>query len=194
MSEFAALWKGYYPSAFPVGWMMRAAETRWWARFHSLPLSKRYPETDDERAVLLDRQNQLAGEVLGEGGSGWLVQTHWVTPDGYTDIADANDPFQESREYPLSPAFSFLRDEGDGEVSSWKVMASPLVWKKGAFDSTLLRVADDKAGPTLWVSNADGAVFAPYDGGVDLFLPSKAQCEAIRSKHANWLSTHPEGL
>lgn len=194
MSEFAAFWKINYPLTFPVGWMMRATETGWWTRFHSLPLSKRYPETDDERAALLDRQNQLAGEVLGEGGPIWLVQTHWVTPEGYTDVSNANDPFQESCEYSLSPAFSFFRDEGDGEVSSWNVMAAPLIWKTGAFDGSLLRIADEKAGDTLWVSITDGAVFAPYDGGVDLFLPSEARVQALRLKHVSWLPTHPAGL
>ena len=194
MHEFAEFWQGTYPSAFPVGWMMRAVQTRWWTRFHSLPLSKRYPETDDERAILLDRQNQLASDVLGEGSSSWLVQTRWTTPEGYTDVADMNDLFQESREYPLSPAFSFVRDEGDDEVSSWDVMASPVIWQQRAFDRTLLRVADEKAGPTLWVSIADGAVFAPYDGGVDVFLPSNAHLQALRSKHASWLPANQTGL
>jgi hypothetical protein len=114
VSEFAAFWKGHYPGAFPVGWMMRVAEAEWWIRFHSLPLSKRHPETDAERAILLQRQNQLASEVLGEGRSSWFVQTQWETPD----IADATDPFRESREYPLSRAFSFSRAEGGGDVSS----------------------------------------------------------------------------
>lgn len=194
MSEFAAFWKTNYPSTLPVGWIMLAAGTQWWARFHSLPLSKRYSETDDERATLLDRQNQLAGEVLGEGCPIWLVQTDGVTPEGYIELPDETDSFQESREYPLLPAGSFFRDEGDGEMSEWTVLASPLIWKRGAFDGTLLRIADEKAGPTLWLSMTDGSVFAPYDGGVDIFLPSEAQAQALRLKHANWLPTHPAGL
>jgi hypothetical protein len=73
-------------------------------------------------------------------------------------------------------------------------MAAPTVWKKGIFDGTLLRIADEEAGPTLWVSEADGALFAPYDGGVDLFLPVKAKWEELRAKYASWLPMNPAGL
>lgn len=66
-------------------------------------------------------------------------------------------------------------------------MASPAVWKSSAFDGVLRRIACEEARPTLWVSQADGAVFAPYAGGVDLFFHSEAR-ETIRLKHANWLS------
>ena len=174
--------------------MMRAAETQWWVRFHSLPLSERYPETDDDRAILLNRQNRLATEVLGEGAPIWLVQTHWVRPDGCVDIADEYDCFRETREFALSRAFSFQEDEGDGETSSWHVMAAQTVWTEGAFDTALLRIANEEAGPTLWVSGSDGAVFAPYDGGIDLFVSSNERRDELRSKFAGWLPTNPAGL
>jgi len=193
-SDFAAFWTSRYHSAKPTGWLMRSALARWWIRFHSLPLSKRYADTDEERSILLDRQNHLAAAVLGEGQSCWLVQSHWITPDGGVDLAVQYDPFRESREYQLKPAFSFRRGEDDDDEPEWNVLAGIVSWERGRFDDTLLRIADERAGPTLWMSANDGAVFAPYDGGVDLFLPQQKARDALRLKFADWLPSHPDGL
>lgn len=75
VSDFEVAWNGYYPNCPPLGYLMRAAGARHWLRFHSLPESKRYAETDEERNILLFRQNALADEVLGAGDACWLVQT-----------------------------------------------------------------------------------------------------------------------
>lgn len=37
-----------------------------WVRFHSLPESKRYPETDAEYEVLLSRHHTVLGELAGQ--------------------------------------------------------------------------------------------------------------------------------
>jgi hypothetical protein len=193
MSDFAELWRAFYPNAEPTGWRMRAAGVRHWVRFHSLPHSKRYAETEDEYSVLLARQNSLASAALGEKHPCWLVQACWVTPEDRFEISDESEMFRETRDFGLVHAFAFQEDEGEDE-STWNVMAAPVHWTQGGFDEVLLRIADDRAAPTLWVSAENGAVFAPYDGGVDLFLPSEAGVQELRSAHANWLSSHPEGL
>lgn len=193
VNDFAAFWRAIYPEAWPIGYLLRSAGVEHWVRFHSLPLSKRYPETDEERALLLGRQNELAVAVLSEGSTCWLVQSCWVTPEGYTEHADEAEAFRETREYPLQQAFTFCEDD-DEPVSVWNVMATSTSWKRGAFDATLLRIADWQAAPTLWVSAKDGAVFAPYDGGVDLFLPAAAKVDELRSTYADWLPPTPDGL
>ena len=173
---------------------MRAAGVRNWSRFHSLPLSKRYAETREEQTILLDRQNELACVVLGEGKACWLVQTCWTTPAGYVEAANEQEKFQEVRTYGLEHAFSFLDDPEDEEAAPWNVMAAPVCWKASAFDDTLLRIANEQAAPTLWTSAESGAVFAPYDGGVDVFLPSEEMAKKLRSRFADWQSPHPSGL
>jgi hypothetical protein len=37
-------------------------------------------------------------------------------------------------------------------------------------------------------------LFAPYDGGMDVVLPTTAERDHLRSAHSDWLSTHPAGL
>lgn len=193
MSDFPELWREFYPDAEPTGWRMRAAGVRHWVRFHSLPDSKRYAESEAEYSIVLERQNTLANAVLGERQPCWLVQTCWVTPEDRFEISDESEMFRETHAFGLEHAFSFREDEGEDE-STWDVMASRVLWTLGGFDEVLLRIADDRAAPTLWVSEHSGAVFAPYDGGVDLFLPSESKMQELRLAHADWLSSHPEGL
>lgn len=182
-----------------MGWMLRNEGVPNWIRFHSLPQSKRYADTDEERAILLARQNALATEVLNVGPC-WLVQTHWTTLPGEVDWADQHDPFWATREYGLEYAFEFLEEDGADEDDPggepdrpWRVHAAPTDWSPGQFDHLLISIADEKAGSTLWMGT-DGAIFAPYDGGIDLFLSGPEAVELLRSRHPGWLSDHPLGL
>jgi hypothetical protein len=160
-------------------------------RFHSLPASKRYADTDEERSLLLGRQKVLALEVLGDQPC-WLVQAHWVLRAGEREVADPHDPFRATREWNLAFAFEILEDDGE-EGRPWRVYAAEVRWAPGRFDELLLSIADEKAGPTLWMG-ADGAIFAPYDGGVDLFLPDAGALQRLAAQHPDWLPTHPLNL
>jgi hypothetical protein len=72
--------------------------------------------------------------------------------------------------------------------------AAPASWRAGAFDALIRATADD-AGPR-WLLAAVGAdrVYAPYDGGADLFLPTRRDRDAWRTRFAPWLSAEPSGL
>jgi hypothetical protein len=194
MHSFEAEWRSFYPNYAPLGFMMRSASAEHWVRFHSLPNSKRYAQTDAEGQIILDRQNGLADEVLGAGTRCWLVQTAGVPPD------DAVNLKTESlwRRYEFEFAFRFLIKDGDDYETDWESRASQQTWKASAFDDLLLAIADDDAeaigARVLWMSRATGAVFAPYDGGVDLFLPTHASVQHLKTKYKDWLSLHPSGL
>ena len=193
MDAFETAWRHAHPNCNPVGYRMRSADAPNWIRFHSLPLSKRYAETADERCILLERQNTLANEVLGAGASCWLVQVCWRTPEGMTDLADEHDPFRATREHSLATTFCF-RDEDEEDATPWDVNAALVTWRAGRFDDLLVQIADDRAAPTLWMSAATGSVFAPYDGGTDLFLADPSMVTRLSLRHSEWLSAHPEGL
>ena len=188
MADFGVAWKGQYPNCEPVGYLMRQAGAPNWLRFHSLPHSKRYPETDQERETLLARQNELAIEVLGSGEPCWLAQTCWQS----SGKGELQDSLGARREHALSFAFRFTDDPGSDEVVV-SVYAAQTSWTKGRFDKLLLAIADER-GRALWMSASTGSVFAPYDGGVDLFLPNPSAVEDLAAKHAAWLPSHLEGL
>lgn len=153
-------------------------------RFHSLPASKQYADTDEERLLLLGRQNVLALEVLGDQPC-WLVQAQWALQAGERDESDQHDPFQATRDWKLAFAFEILEDDGE-EGRPWQVHAAQVRWAPGRFDDLLLSIANEEAGPTLWMGT-DGAIFAPYDGGVDLFLSDAEAVRRLAAKHPDWL-------
>jgi hypothetical protein len=37
-------------------------------------------------------------------------------------------------------------------------------------------------------------LYHPYDGGMDVLLPSTRERDALKARHREWLSTHPGGL
>jgi hypothetical protein len=104
------------------------------------------------------------------------------------------DSTRACRDYSLTSAFRFIVAVDDDEEIAWDVHAAQKVWECGKFDDLLWDIANDQACKTLWMSVSIGAVFAPYDGGIDLFLPTQNMLQDLRSKHASWLSKHPRGL
>ena len=69
MAGFEQFWRDSYGEFPPVTYRLRYEffDSRW-VRFHSLPESKRYPESDTEMEIVLERANILADRVLGIGG------------------------------------------------------------------------------------------------------------------------------
>lgn len=193
MNPFRHIWSRFHEGHWPVGYRLRGSGAANWVRFHSLPNSKRYADSDDERLTILQRQNLLATEVL-KSDPCWLVQTHWVTPARMMDVADANDPFAATRQFGLEPAFEFADGDGDEDAAGWRVHAGRTRWTDGAFDEVLTSIAEERAGPTLWISETTGSIFAPYDGGIDLFLAEPEEAASLKAKHSGWLSSHPGGL
>ena len=201
MSDFQKAWKRFHPDTEPVGHVMRKHGVRHWVRFHSLPESQRYPNNESEARILLARQNALAAEVLGNGKLCWLAQAAWVPPVG-TELA--HEVYRGRSDYKLSLVFTFVKrfefdpaipNDTNGLDTEFDVHAVRTAWWPGAFDKLLRSIGSEVLCPaTLWMSDETGAVFAPYDGGVDLFLPDAAMAAALKNKHADWLPTNADGL
>ncbi|MEW2080765.1 hypothetical protein [Streptomyces sp. NPDC005283] len=78
----AALWRERRPSGPPVAHTFRSTYAERWVRFHSLPGSKRYPESEDEYAIVLDRYNTILDELFA-GTDVFVVTMDWSnTPTG----------------------------------------------------------------------------------------------------------------
>jgi hypothetical protein len=184
--SFETLWRQYHPTAQPLGWILRDVEESNWVRFHSLPESKRYPDDDAEKATILLRQNILADEVLGAEASSWLVCCRAVGGGPERHMR----PYRSLiARYNMTKVWSFTAD-ADLRFSAY---AARVTWRAGTFDDVLLQIADDEVS-ALWVSETTGAVFAPYDGGIDCILASPAEMQGMKAQHRAWLSQYPGGL
>ena len=67
-------------------------------------------------------------------------------------------------------------------------------WAAGRFHAAFRRVADDELDDLLLVSIERSAVFAPYDGGIDVIGADCFVCDSLGRDYRAWRSTHPSGL
>ncbi len=169
-------WAAFYPTCPPLGWLLRNREGIPWVRFHALPASKRYPEDEAERGIILSRANSLGDRLLGPCQLCWVVEA---------DCSEAST--QEEVSMTAS-------ESDDPEDPIWNFHARPEPWRAGAFDAELLSIANNGPRRTIWMRCDDGSVFAPYDGGFDLFPASWMEVAKLKLEWPEWLSTHPQGL
>ncbi|MDR6126574.1 hypothetical protein QE361_003686 [Sphingomonas sp. SORGH_AS802] len=176
ISQFLRDWEHHRSGCLPLGWALRERGDTPWVRFHALPGSKRYAENPVERRTILTRANGLGDRLLGPGQLCWIIEAHADDKPGSGELA----PIEAEPDDPGEPVWRFYvrRDR----------------WQAGAFDDKLLSIAADEAGRAVWMRCDNGAIFAPYDGGFDLFPPTIRIVNELKAEHSEWLSEHPTGL
>ncbi len=83
-----------------------------WLRIHSLPESKRYAESDFEYNIILNRQNQLINDLIGEGTELFIsigLYTGDTNNNNYTELTDYGD-FYKAQTIDLSKAKLYVVD------------------------------------------------------------------------------------
>lgn len=176
--------------ATPAGQWLRDADDRW-VRFHTLPASKRYPETPAEYEIVLARHNTVLAELIT--GPSVLVVTA-----GYSGTAQPGNPARSPETSAAHPGAVYWRSEridDEPEFPSWMhLYVSRMPWSSGSLDALLRQVADDVIANVLVADPGLRWRYHPYDGGMDVMLSSTADRDALRDRHRDWLSTHPSGL
>lgn len=171
--EIREWWDKHFPACPPAGFLLRQSYHERWLRIHSLPESKRYAETEDEYAELLNRHNSVATEVLGERASCYLIEGFWVKPHKHHEGWVVNlDGFEENL----------------------KFRTTETVWESGKRDALLRDVADWKRPNIVFILRESQRIYAPYDGGADLIFRHEQERDEMKQKYRAWLSSRPEGL
>ncbi len=174
--QFQDDWSRYHTGRLPLGWLLRQQVHLPWIRFHALPESKRYAETDEERVIILSRANALAERLLGRETPCWVIEAQSVGSEGTGDLA------MEAAE----------SDDPDGFI--WAFYVRLETWTTGKYDGELSAIADDGPNPVIWMRQDNGAIFAPYDGGFDLFPSTRKEVRVLKAERPDWLSKHSKGL
>lgn len=177
-----------YGDATPMGYMLREQVPERWMRIHSLPESKRYANTPSEYSILLERQNMVALEVLGSE-SECVVFIGWY-PEGNQPVDIRTQLLPDIN----SSAFSLFMEKRDEDEELLCVWCATLVWKANEFDHIIKTIADDEVRYASFASLGTGEIYAPYDGGADLFLRSSSRRDELKRHYKDWLSAHPLGL
>lgn len=174
-----------FPDCPPIGYILRERFLPRWFRIHSLPESKRYHDNEVEEGILLSRHNQVATDILGENSDCLLIVTQYGNGGLIFPFLPTNHNFSRVYQYDEE------EDPAAEPAISW---ATNITWGNHAFDQIILAVANDEAYDTLFISPSSGGIYAPYDGGVDLFHIDPARIENIRQKYQHWASRRPDGM
>lgn len=70
-------WTRRFGNAPPIAHALRDSFRDCWVRFHSLPESKRYAESDPEWTTLLERHNTVVESLTSDGSKLNLLTTNW---------------------------------------------------------------------------------------------------------------------
>ena len=184
VDDFEQQWWLHFGQTPPVGWRLRDSFQERWARFHALPESKRYAHTDAERAIILRRANTLASEVLGLGQACWLVaNTPIITSDEIGLISGVYTINKKA----LSRHFGWVDlREGREDQRPWAAYYKQFNWTPGLFDDVFAKIAIEQEANVIWVSADMTSVFAPYDGGFDLILPTAEKISKLKKTYDEW--------
>ncbi|WP_221639906.1 DUF3885 domain-containing protein [Actinoallomurus bryophytorum] len=170
----------------PIAHELRDRHADRWVRFHSLPKSKRYAETEEEYEVVLDRHHRVLSE-LGPGDLNYVIAGYFED----ARVGGSHDP----RTHP--GAVPWLRIE-PGDRTFFDIPLTLYVSEtsldRTTLDPLLRRVADDELGYVIIAPLDLRWLYHPYDGGADVIAPTAGDRDILKNRHANWMSAHPAGL
>ncbi len=185
-------WSVRWPELRPIGHELRGGDR--WVRFHNLPESKRYAESESDRAEILRRHNIVIAEMTaastGPVDALAVVTCSWSASSKPT----SRDDKLESTSPNATFWHSVLREVDEHDEFWTHLFVDVVPWKLGALDDLLLLVADSGAGDVILAPTDFEWLDHPYDGGADVIAPTTERRDEIKDHHRDWLCDHPEGL
>ncbi|HEX6335378.1 MAG TPA: hypothetical protein VFZ85_00330 [Jiangellaceae bacterium] len=179
-------WNGKWPDSEPVGHLLRGRFPERWVRFHSLPASKRYAETESAHREILHRHRTVLSELLAGSDLRTLVV---VAEDwGSRDLAAGWSKRHLEDPWPWKVVTDGFDPEA-GRIYCWvqSGLDEPRV------DALLRAAAEDRGHFLLADPNLDW-LYCPYDGGADVLVRNQAERDTLRDRHIEWLSSRDDGL
>jgi hypothetical protein len=174
-----AWWRAKFGILAPIGYELRGPEQSPWTRIHSLPHSKRYPNTPAEYAELSRRGSAVANAIFGVGEL--IFGYHSVY--AFDDV-DAPPIPPELRALLRVPRAKFQVEAGEANVYTQAFVG---YWPLDGFEALVHHVADENIKMLSFVSATTRNVLCPYDGGFDMFTQTPSPDE-LRTQFAQWLS------
>ncbi|MFJ9521004.1 hypothetical protein ACIRPK_22465 [Kitasatospora sp. NPDC101801] len=160
-------------------------------RFHYLPGSKRYPDSEAEYRLLLGRQHTVLRD-LGAPAELVVITCAWNGDDG-------TEPVERTPELKAVAPGAYWRTIIEDERAdpadqvATHLYVGHLANAPQALDPLLRAIADEVTiGVILAPEGLDWLVH-PYDGGIDIITATSAERDRLKDRHPDWLSPHPRG-
>ncbi|MBE8475974.1 DUF3885 domain-containing protein [Streptomyces justiciae] len=189
LAALSVLWERQWPA--PPGASLRHAYPERWVRFHNLPQSKEYPESEAEYAIVLKRQRALLDELGPDDALLWVITTQWSgRPEPRPRLTELQRVDPRARHWK-----SWISDDDDPDDLVHEHVYASFRARSGSSLDPLLRLVADEASIAVTLAPPDLRwLFGPYPGGVDVFASSTAERDSLKAAHPDWLSTQPSGL
>lgn len=187
MVRFDALWHERWGSkAEPIGWLLRGEPT--WTRFHTLPDSKRYSQTEDESVEIMVRHATLVTELAGPNSESLIL----IVSESRSD--SGQEPWVRNV-FPDSLLWRAERPYTDDDVFNPPSFMVSLE-SKTFLDimPALQRIADDEIESVVISDETLDWLYCPYDGGVDIIARSEVERDRLRRIYHDWLPGNVPGL
>lgn len=190
-TEFIKYWQTKYPEALPINHELKNDYPDRWLRVHSLPESKRYAENESEYQIILDRQNTLINDLLGNNAEIIILfglYTADLSNDNYKELTDFGD-------FDMVQTISLHKErpnEYEDEIY-FDIYIKSDQWIINSRNEILRAIADDEI-RAMFICPSKDCIFAPYDGGMDIVVNSIEKRDELKLKYKDWLSKREDGL
>lgn len=179
-------WRTNFGEIAPVGHVLRIHRQTDWLRIHSLPDSKRYPDTSEEMDEILRRNEVLASRLFIASEPIYIFRSIFHNPDDNMQPAQLGYDSKNLFRAGVSP-------ESPQDDDYFIVAAETVSWPFPHFAEIVRNIANEDETMICFVSPASGNILCPYDGGLDSFTTETLSKQLSRD-FAIWLSLHPLGL
>jgi len=183
LEQLRKSWQQLSPDISPIGHLLKYSYPNRWVRFHYLPESKRYPDTDEEYNIIIDRSRQLL-EFLSSAEDDLYI----LAPD-YVD-KEYRSKLNELLSVIAAGAAEFGTVQMDNEV--WNILSARLL-PEAVFRVVRL-VADEELTDVVIANFSAGFLYHPYDGGMDFILKSTASRDRLKDNFFDWYPLDTGGL
>ena len=182
-------WNGEFGPIAPLGHVLVRHLSRFHARFHSLPNSKRYADSSAEYSELVRRHIEIASRLFAPEELIFIYRT--VTLDDEGNPLEAKSSVGGVELSPEEAVFwgnpNTVKPEDDD-----RFLARALVshWKPHFFEELVRQVADELDYGIAFVSPETKGIYCPYDGGMDIFADPTLLL-SLNNEFADW--SPPQG-
>ena len=189
--EFNKYWDLNYPESNPIGHELKGVYPDKWLRIHSLPESKRYAESENEYQIILNRQNKLISELIGEDSEVIIVSGQYemkLTDEISSELSEYGK-FEKCRTIELHKIYP---EEYEDDFFYGFYFRTD-IWKRNSQNKLLKNIADDEF-RAMFVCPKRNYIIAPYDGGMDIIVDSEEKRNELKVKYKDWLSQREDGM
>jgi hypothetical protein len=195
-AQFQQYWAKKFQEIPPINHLFKHYLKERWLRIHSLPEAKRYAETAEEWAILLERQNTILSDLMPKTEKICIVSGIYSNEESVFEKFTFDElPYFKKlifNELNAINMFKISKEWHDEGIKFTPCFAEER-YAPNKFDSILKSIANDEW-RLFFLDPQSHTIIAPYDGGVDIIFGDTHPFPIYKEKYKDWLSKREDGL